>query len=240
MVRFANADGSYVSAVNSGIGATNFTQAIPIDYNADGRDDLLVPYAGGTWWAVLGTDSGLSGPFDTGIPATGASQARATSMDVNGDGLDDLVYLDSNTLYQRTRILGGTFSAAAAYPFTPGWQITSGFGGAGQQFRTRNRQPSFNGDARKGFLVRVFVTDPEGQPVRVPNLWQIVQSGNSADEGFFGVQQQNFNAPIKYLDINGDGQTDILYSVATAGIYRYRLSNGLGLGQERMARHYSR
>ena len=43
MVMFANAAGGYATPINTGVANTGQAGAIPIDYNADGKMDLLVP-----------------------------------------------------------------------------------------------------------------------------------------------------------------------------------------------------
>jgi hypothetical protein len=62
MVMFANSSGGYGTPINTGVTNTNYSGAIPIDYNADGLEDLLVPYSGGTWWVMIGSASGLAAP----------------------------------------------------------------------------------------------------------------------------------------------------------------------------------
>ncbi len=129
MYALANASGGFNSPVNSGIGNTNFHQAIPIDYNADGLEDFLVPYSGGTWWVVHGSTSGLVSPMNTGAPATGAG-GNARAMDINGDGLDDLVWANvgggqqgTDSIQYRLRVLGGAFESTPSY-----WLGPVGFG----------------------------------------------------------------------------------------------------------------
>lgn len=93
MVMFANASGGYETPFSTGIVNTNFTGAIAIDYDANGRGDLLVPYSGGTWWVLLGSPSGLAAPVNTGAPATSTGTgANARALDLDGDGRADLVY----------------------------------------------------------------------------------------------------------------------------------------------------
>jgi hypothetical protein len=87
-VALGSASGGYGAEIDTGISNAHWSDAVLIDYNADGLDDLLVPYSGGTWWVILGTPSGLAAPFDTGIPASATGVGvRARAMDVDGDGL---------------------------------------------------------------------------------------------------------------------------------------------------------
>lgn len=54
MVALANTSGSFASPLSSGNANVNFSRAIPIDYNADGRDDLLFPNSSNVWQVALG------------------------------------------------------------------------------------------------------------------------------------------------------------------------------------------
>ena len=62
LVALANASGGLNAPINTTVSNANFSGAKPIDYNADGREDLLVPLSGATWGVMLGSSSGLSAP----------------------------------------------------------------------------------------------------------------------------------------------------------------------------------
>lgn len=120
MVMFANSSGGYNAPINTAVTNTNYLGAIPIDYNADGLKDLLVPYSSGTWWVMIGSASGLAAPQNTGAAATATGTGtNARAFDVTGDGLDDLVWADLNpvlwaggdAIRYRAREWAGTFSA---------------------------------------------------------------------------------------------------------------------------------
>ena len=83
-----------------------------MDYNGDGLDDFLVPYSGTTWWVVLGTASGLATPANTGASSAGSSAGNAKAIDINGDGLEDLVEADQSSVWYSPRVHGGTFGAS--------------------------------------------------------------------------------------------------------------------------------
>jgi RHS repeat-associated protein len=227
MVAFANSSGGYNTPVNTGITNTNFTQAIPIDYNADGLDDFLVPYSGGTWWAVLGTTSGLATPVNTSITATGAG-GNARAMDINGDGLDDLVFAivtgSSQSVQGRLRVAGGTF-AAATYLYGPvsnPYSIVGPVFGT-SQFTSRRRNPDFNGDGLADFIVH----SKENDAGIFIHTWEVIRSG-----GLGAVYIGNFDTTggPYWGDLNGDGCTDVVYT--RSGAWRYRFSNCVGLTPE--------
>ncbi len=231
MQMLANGSGGYNSPVNSGITNTNFSQAIPIDYNADGLEDFLVPYSGGTWWVVQGSASGLSSPINTGIPADGAG-GNARALDMNGDGLDDLVwaYLDSmggDSILYRLRVWGGTFGAPAYWVGPVGldnYIIGPVFDNP--PFLSRHREPDFNGDGCGDWVVRFMMYNAEVGPWP-PVKWQTALLGCGASG--FDITSMSSGINYLFLDLNADGYTDVASGLST-GAWSYRFSKGTSLG----------
>lgn len=227
MVMLANASG-YASPVNSGITNTNYSQAIPTDYNADGLEDILVPYSGGTWWVIQGTPSGLAAPINTSITATGAG-GNARAMDINGDGLDDLVYAvvtgATHSVQTRLRNLSSTFDPATYLygPMSSPYSIVGPVFGT-SQFTSRRRNPDFNGDGLADFIVHSREWDPG---IGYMHTWEIVLSGGA---GIGYVSSFDTLGGPYWPDLNGDGCTDAVYT--RAGYWRYRFSFCSGLGAE--------
>ena len=226
-VMLANTSGGFNAPIDSGIANTNFTQAIPIDYNGDGLEDFLVPYSGGTWWAVLGTTSGLASPVNTAIAATGAG-GNARAMDIDGDGLDDLVYAvvtgASHSVQARLRVAGGTF-AAPVYLYGP---VSSPYAIVGPvfgdtQFSRRKRNPDINGDGVADFLVHTTESDPV---MGLIHSWEIVLNGSGGGVVYLGNFQMA-GGPY-WPDLNGDGCSDVVYTYAN--YWRYRFSSCTTLG----------
>lgn len=218
---------TFGNPINSGIANTNFADAIPIDYNADGLEDFLVPYSGGTWWVVLGSASGLTTPFNTGIPAAGAG-GNARAIDVTADGLEDLVYAEfdgmgGDAIYYRARELNGTFSASPANLVGPvgldNYLQSPVFGNS--LFSSRDRQPDFNGDGYADFIARFLFSNPEVGPTR---HWSEVVLGGGA--GQFDIE--NTTTALYPVDLNGDGFTDLAY--VANGNWTYRFSQGTSFG----------
>jgi hypothetical protein len=71
-------------------------QALPMDANGDGRRDLIVPTNSGHWaWLYYDGSDFLFDDLDLygggNVPADGAN-GDAWTGDVNGDGLEDLIW----------------------------------------------------------------------------------------------------------------------------------------------------
>lgn len=234
MVMLANASG-YGAPVSTGIANTSYAGAIPIDYDADGRDDLLVPYAGGTWWVMRGHAGGLAAPSNTGaaVTATG-SGVNARAVDVNGDGLDDLVWADlvgysgGDAIRYRLREWGGAFSSAVytlAGPLLVDERITSGPFASWAQ-KMPGRSPDFNGDGRADLVYRqtMQIVEP-GLPTTVYSDIVVVCQGGAR----FGSWSSNATSEPYFGDFNGDGRSDIFY-YDSSGRWRYRYSRGTSFG----------
>lgn len=230
----ANSAGGYDSAVSTGIVNTNFLGATPIDYNADGLEDLLVPYAGGTWWVLLGTTgpNGLAAPADTGAPAIGTGR-NARALDIDGDGLQDLVWGDVNgysggAIEYRLRVAGQAFSSTvttlAAYGVD--YQINDGIFEDGQARARRN--PDFNGDGRDDLIFRwssrrwIPNSDTGG-------IWRYTYSYTVMCPGGWNLTFTTSAAASKpqFGDFNGDGKSDLFYYDQSGTIY-VKYSTGLG------------
>ena len=234
MVMFANASGTYNAPVNTGILNTNYSGAITIDYNRDGRRDLLVPYSGNTWWVMLGTTSGLAAPSNTGAPATTTGRGtNARALDVDGDGLEDLVWADlvgyagGDAIRYRQRLAGGAFSSTVNVlvgPLAVNRAIGSGMF-ASWDTRMPTRRPDFNGDGRDDIVYRHTRRLPgePGVPDKFIYTIQVLCPGVTT----FASWSATATAGPEFADFNGDGLTDIFHYDQT-GTFRYALSTGTG------------
>jgi len=72
---------------DTGLSSNNWQYARPVDYNNDGRMDVLFPDAG-AWWVYQSTGEGFDA-IDTGVANIGFDATFL--MDVNGDGMQDIV-----------------------------------------------------------------------------------------------------------------------------------------------------
>jgi hypothetical protein len=175
MVMFANSSGGFSSPINTGHPNTNYAGATPIDYNADGLEDILVPYTGGTWWVLLGTTSGLAAHSNTSAPVTATgSGANARAIDMDGDGYQDLVWADlvgyagGDAVRYRLRVPGQAFSSTvytAVGPLPADQKFTAVFGHT--SLGSIHRIPDFNGDGRGDIVWQQVIPDLERGHVAV-------------------------------------------------------------------------
>ncbi len=114
--------------VLTNVATTNADRALPIDWDGDGRRDLLVPLPVNTtstslnWWWVRSSVNGLEMPVDTGYPAEGAGTG-AVALDVNADGREDLVYAAPLPSRVMVRLHDGVRPAATPQVW---WSATPG------------------------------------------------------------------------------------------------------------------
>lgn len=230
MVMLANGSGGYDTPINTTVTNTNYAGATPIDYNADGFEDLLVPYSGGTWWVMFGNSSGLATPVDTGAPATATGTGtNAQAMDVDGDGLEDLVWADivgfagGDAIRYRLRVWGGAFSSTVGTlvgPLAADSTITGVFAPAGQ--RNPRRVQDFNGDGRGDFVYRHTsrIWDDEQQHyITTPRVSILCIGAWGIDAAWLSGSTQLF-----FGDFNGDGKTDVLHNTVSG--YAMQFSAG--------------
>jgi RHS repeat-associated protein len=220
MVAFANGTGGFGTPVNSGISNVNYARAVPIDYNADGLEDFLVPYSGSTWWVVLGTTSGLASPVNTSADSTWSTAGNAKALDINGDGLEDLVEADWSSVWYWKRNLAGTFDTWQ-YVIQPLQGLQVGlplFPDRGMKRRTR--APDFNGDGQGDFAINFVYTDIN---TNITTYFAELKLGGTNDSVY--VYNANLGDPI-YADLNGDRYTDIVYNT---GVWTYWLGTGAGV-----------
>lgn len=235
MVMLANSSGGFGSPINTGVSNVNYQGAITIDYDADGRRDLLVPYSGGTWWVMLGGSGGLSPPTNTGAPAIGTGTgSNAQGMDVDGDGREDLVWADlvgfggGDVIRYRARLVGGGFSLSATNLSTPmpvNNRIEPGMFLSGRL--KLHRSPDFNGDGRADLSYKTTFREWGDLSYVFYYSVQVICPGGSD----FGYPLTTYGSRPDYIDLNGDGRTDVLYRGGTTQ-FRFRFSTGTSFTAE--------
>lgn len=101
IVRYSRGTG-HTSAATVGPSASGLTRALIIDYDGDGRSDILMTRTSSpNWFYTRSTGASFGAATNLGIDASGT--AAAVAADTNGDGLDDIVRVDAtNTWKLRT------------------------------------------------------------------------------------------------------------------------------------------
>ncbi|MDN5863592.1 MAG: hypothetical protein L0I62_00005, partial [Gammaproteobacteria bacterium] len=96
--------GAGFEAVTYGSSANGLVlnQAVAVDYNGDGRDDILVPGTGGDWMLLASTGTALAASVDTGVSSVHFG-AHPVVADLQGRGLHDLVGTSANDIYIASR-----------------------------------------------------------------------------------------------------------------------------------------
>ncbi|MDH4055663.1 MAG: DUF4329 domain-containing protein [Gammaproteobacteria bacterium] len=231
--RLANATGGYDAVINSGISSINHALAIPIDHNSDGREDILVPFSGGTWWAIHGSanpSQALLTQVNTSAPAV-STAGNATAVDMDGDGRDDLVW-GENVAYQvnsgvfvRYRLATGNGFATTATVIFDGdgeWELAGPtlFGSGFEQHR--GKRFDANGDGMADLAINTV--QDRGTHPNEPIWYNYTTVYLGGGAGTFSVYNQNpaIGLPI---DMNGDGYTDIAFK-PSIGTMQIALSTG--------------
>lgn len=218
---------------------TNSGKAVAIDWDADGRRDLLVPLPGPTgalmWSLLRSTGTTFEAPVSTGYPADFAGTA-AVVTDVNGDGRDDLVYGLASPARVMARLHDGVRPAATpilVWSAPAGATFCADLAVGGQR---QDLSPyDFDGDGRGDLLActssntgRIIggVVIPG---VSVRTVQALVTRGTAtapAAQSAMTLVGQAATVVPRVGDFNGDGMQDLLYRTAT-GTWEVRAYTGL-------------
>ncbi len=202
------------------LGSAAFTDTsigIPLDYNGDGLTDLMIGSSHTSSWSVLISPApgGTVVTRSTGIAWSNGAEVKP--MDVDADGLDDIVYLRDGMAYIR-RNTGGALAAEQAAGIAPVAPPLVAF----RDGRGVVESADFDGDGRRDLLV------VRSQPDPTTYLWEAFLSTGS---GFAHDPIATFTtSPNRWqvivLDINGDGLSDVLRY--DAGKWNSLVSRGTG------------
>ena len=168
----------YGMPVNTGTPATNPAVAMPLEWDGDGRMDLLVDWSDGAWRVLRGTATGLAAPVHAGAGGVSSDTTSSwTVADLDGDGRDDLVRASSipRRFYSRLNSssgftlegiynLGFLFAPAAiAFP-------------ASAHGTTDTRRIDFDNDGREDFAVQGCEWDLEKNKCITETAWWVFLS----------------------------------------------------------------
>jgi RHS repeat-associated protein len=220
-IMLANASGGYSAAFDSKVAHNgNYARALAIDYNADGKVDLLVPAANNNWEILESTGTGFT-VIPTSYPATG-SGGLAWAADVNGDGLPDLVFVSTTLTQLQVRFNSATgFSSTINTLYTAPAGATFATGSTSSYYAfnyASNTQGDFNGDGRTDLLVGLNVAG-------VPTPKILISTGTSyVDSGYvFSDSVANGSSVVlstwRAIDVNSDGFSDIAFA-DSSGVWK--------------------
>lgn len=242
----ANGSGGFNSSQNSGIANTNFAQAQVLEWDGDGKPDLIVPLSGGTWWVLRANGSGFDAALNTGITAN----TQTAFADINGDGLDDLVRVSVGFKFRLRS--GSSFGAETTGPSHPAGPVTTLY-----PVTSRQRQ-DIDADGREDLVAVVDWISPTGghtfklHPIFGNGAGLVIGSDfgavTYAGSGDFNGDQRSdiawisggtlrttinpLSGPaasatsVHFPDWDGDGKDDAL--VASGGTWRTARSTGAG------------
>jgi RHS repeat-associated protein len=243
------ADGSsagYATATSTTASAINSNSALPIDFNSDGKTDLLIPNSSGNWRVLISNGTTFSvndsvGESSSSVPATGAG-GNAWIADYNGDGRPDLLYVvDPNTAYsvlQGRRMTASGFSSTADTLLAGSDEFgfgeeTFAYGNAPPGYRNDVRVADFNGDGRADILALTHTLEYcPGCPNEWvhPQAWSVLLSTGTVSAPIMTAVQSfpyyELSTPA-LADINGDGLTDIAYRASNNWALRFGSGTGV-------------
>jgi len=187
--------------------AADMAGAVPIDFDGDGRDDLVYRQAG-VWWYVRSRSGTFATPATTTVSIEGGF---ALPIDYNSDGRMDL--LIGSPLSSTRQIL--SWNGASLAPISTTITVAA----SGSEWIG-----DFDGDGRSDFLYGSISGS-------VATLQMLRNLGPSAvNVAQFGAPQTMLSVPVgngqmslfsgnsantnsKILDFNGDGRADFVYQI---------------------------
>lgn len=173
-----------------------------LDYDGDRDADLLLYTSAGEW--RLAKNTGASPPAYNSWTSLGNLGAFPHPIDLNGDGLDDVIYYCAGytqVCVRMNTLPGAVFSGGYASGLPEisavAWATYLG------QIRRSNTLTDFDGDGREDVLF----------PVDGPSGSVIWQAHRSTGVQFESTPMGTFTGEVvEILDVNGDGLSDVIYS----------------------------
>jgi RHS repeat-associated protein len=213
--------GNLGAAINSNQSSTtNPAQARVLDFDGDGKSDLLYQ-SGSTWYTMKSNGTSWASPVSTGVSTS--TVAGSLTQDFDGDGLEDWVYMDGSNNVKWKRNTGGAFASAAT--------LMSSVGVMMGEYPNLPRA-DFNGDGRTDLFYGTYSNPP---PPNLPTM--TAYSGLASGSVYTSLEQiasatyPDIINDLQVADINGDGLTDVAYALSSTGKWYIRLAEGHeGLG----------
>lgn len=213
-----------------------------LDYNNDGKQDLLVGSPSQNWKLFLGSAGGLV-PYNGGTGDTGiAYTAEASVLDLNGDGLPDIASASGFRLMQRVAVNSSwTYQWGANQAFSISLSTPPGQTGTITS-NTFTLIPGeivdSNGDGKVELSgIVTTVASPGGTTRRHAVLSQNA-AGVYTVVGWGDPIPGTANPRSVSIDLNNDGLVDLLTlspdsaSASTTWSWRYAMNTGAGFTAE--------
>ncbi len=213
-------------ASNTGIAAYTSPAAMPLDWNGDGRMDLLVPWSDNKWRVLVGGASGFASPVHAGPGGITSNTAHSDWLvaDFDGDGRDDLLRIQTTGVATIRAHLNGPSGLGAATDVFVETQYANGRF-AKPTGRTPIRKPDFNGDGRTD--IAFFACDYDWELLQCMGWgWNTaLADGNSYSVS--GSHNADVAAPDpSFGDLNADGLTDLVFHGGLLGQFCVRFGEG--------------
>jgi RHS repeat-associated protein len=220
----ASPGGGYGAPVSTGYANTNFSDAQPIEWDGDGRADLLIPLQGNTWWVLRANGNGFDSPVNTGVAwsATAAGNQWWVA-DIDGDGRTDLIRIDGGVnVYARLQNgngFGPEIRISSIQLGSGGSTLRANAFGIGTRQRSSIRRPDFDGDGREDFVIRVTGSeepDPPNPILSTVYLCIVLSRGSATAENYClpaATGTITTPGPQDWFmgDVNDDGLSDLFW-----------------------------
>ena len=207
--------------------------------NIDLRDESHVWLNKAEGWVSA---SGEPGNLDYRLPDGcelsyhNSSDTGTRFVDINGDGLIDvinragIVFLNTGTGFERNA------NERFSLPYEPPVEYTQAYGGI---YRERIEILDINGDGRPDIVGITTGYDGSGNTMqdKVVDTWINTGGGSENDPGSAWSFNPNFQVlnyssadpAVRYIDLNGDGLTDVVYSWSQNGtLHKSARITGIG------------
>ena len=178
---------------------------IDVDYNGDGRTDLLaktIPTGGGatTWRTLVAGGTQAAPTYTADSTITSAATERPLILDLNGDGYSDLIGRN-----------GGN------------WIITLARGGASSVFDATTVSPAITNDLNTAIAMDYDTDGTQDVLLNVSGTWNVAYStresvATPATTGYAA------RGDVRAVDVDGDGLCDLAFN--NAGTWGSRMHDG--------------
>jgi hypothetical protein len=220
-VFLSNGDGTFTAGSNFAISTYNLAGGALADVNSDGKLDIVAvdQNSPASVWTLLGNGDGTF-QAATSVALSGAAGSYASLVDVNGDGMLDVVDLDYDSRQLTAYLATSATSYASAISATTPDQIYDGCSLAAGDM-TGDGKPEIVTTNCETNNLTVYVNNGDGSF----HTGVYYAAGLSQADGTAG---DLYPQSVAIADVNGDGKADIISSNEDSGDVTILLGNGDG------------